>query len=196
MGDGDDGIVVSIFDVRELFIPVISEVVDDHCQHLGHRMVHTFHPTVAVWVVGAGGNFSNPEKLIYGVRKLGAELEAVVREDAARAPPERNIPVDENVSRALSGELCRSDGVHVGSAAETISEKQDVGISSRRHRERAEKVDADGDAGSFSQEQCDGGPPDRLPRRFPCLALQAVSLSPPGADAPTDPPVEETFEHT
>ena len=57
-------------------------------------------------------------------------MEAVVREDAARAPPERNIRVDENVSRALSGELCRCDGVHVGSAAETMSEKQDVGISS------------------------------------------------------------------
>ena len=49
------------------------------------RVVYTFHPTVAVWVVGAGGNFVNPEKLINGMRKLVAELEAVVREDAARA---------------------------------------------------------------------------------------------------------------
>ena len=68
-----------------LFIPVVLELVDDHCQHLGHRVVYTFHPTVAVWVVGAGGNFVNPEKLINGMRKLVAELEAVVREDAARA---------------------------------------------------------------------------------------------------------------
>ena len=106
---------------------------------------------------------SNPEKLVNGVRELGAELEAVAREDAARAPQEGSVPVDDNVSRALSGELCRCDGVHVGSAAETISEKQNVGISSRRHRERAEMVDADGDGGSFRQGQRDGGPPDCLP---------------------------------
>ena len=83
------------------------------------------------------------------MRKLGAEFDAVVPKGAARAPPERNIPVDENVSRALSGELCRCKGVHVGSAAETIREKQDVGIPSRRHREKTEIVDADGDAGTF-----------------------------------------------
>ena len=181
--------------MRELFIPVVLELVDDHCQHLCHRVIYTFHLTVAVWVVGAGGNLSNPEKLIYGVRKLGAELEAVIREDAARTTPEGNIPVDENVGRALIGERCRSNGVHVGSAAETISESQDVGISPRRHWERAEIVNADGDAGPFWEGQRDDGPPDRLPRRFPCSALQAVTKPPPGADAHTDPPVE-TFEQT
>ena len=100
-------------------------------------------------MVGAGinSNFPNLEKLINGLRKLGEELDTVVRENAARASPEGSIPVGENGSRALSGELCRCDGVHVGSVAETLSEKQDVGISSRRHRERAEVVDADGDAG-------------------------------------------------
>ena len=97
---------------------------------LNHRVAYTFYPTVAFRVVGAGGNFSNTERLIYGVRTLGSELEAVVREDTARASQARNLPVDKNVSRAFSGELCRSDGVHVGSAAETIIEMQDVGISS------------------------------------------------------------------
>ena len=61
---GADGIVVRKFDTRELFIAVVSELVDDHCQLLGYRVVYTFHPTVAVWVVGAGRDFSNPEKLI------------------------------------------------------------------------------------------------------------------------------------
>ena len=75
---GVDEIVVCKFEMRELFIPVVLELVDDHCQHLGHRVVYTFHPTVAVWVVGAGDNFSNPEKPIYGVRKLEAEREAAV----------------------------------------------------------------------------------------------------------------------
>ena len=55
------------------------------------------------------------------MQKLEAELEVIVRENAVRAPPERNIPVDENVSRALSDEFCHWGGVHIGSADETIS---------------------------------------------------------------------------
>ena len=74
--------------MRELFIPVVWELVDNQCQHLGQRVIYTCHPTVAVWMVQAGGNFPNPYKLTNGVRKLEAELEAVVREDAARESPE------------------------------------------------------------------------------------------------------------
>ena len=70
---GADGIVLRKFDMKELFIPVVLEIVDGHCQHLGHRVVYTFGPIVAVWVVGPGGNFPNSDKLINGVRKLGAE---------------------------------------------------------------------------------------------------------------------------
>ena len=86
---GTDQIAVHEFDMRELFISVGLELVDDHCQHLGHRLVDTFHPTVVVCVIGAGGIVLNPEKTIYFVQKLGAELEAVVREDAARVPPRK-----------------------------------------------------------------------------------------------------------
>ena len=112
-------------------------------------MVYTFPPTVAVGVVGAGGNFSDLQNPIDGVRKLGAELEAVVREDAARVSPGTKLPVDGNVSGALSGKLSHCDCEHVISVAETISEKQDVGITSRSYREKAELVDADGSAGPF-----------------------------------------------
>ena len=161
--------------MRELFVSVGLEIFDDHCQYMGHGVVYTLLPTVEVGMVGAGGNFSNPEVLIYGVRKPGTELETVVRVDAGRALPEMNIPVDENVSRALGGERCRTDGLDVDSAAEPISEQQAVGISSRRHRQGGDIVDGDGDAGPFWQGQCDGGPPDRLSRRFPCLTLQAVA---------------------
>ena len=52
------------------------------------------------------------------------------------------------------------------SARRPISKKQGVGTTSSRHRERAEVVDADGDAGPSWQGRRDGGPPDRLPRRF------------------------------
>ena len=108
------------------------------------------------------------------VRKFGAELEAIAREDGARASPEGNAPVDDNVSRALSGELSRCDGEHVGSAAETTSKNKKVGIISRRYRERAEVVDTDGDARPFWQGHRDGGPPDCLPRCFPGLTPLAA----------------------
>ena len=55
--------------------------------------------TLPLPVVGACGNFANPEELVNGVRELEAELEVIVREGVARAPPEGNMPVDENVSR-------------------------------------------------------------------------------------------------
>lgn len=51
------------------FIPVGFELVDDYRQHLGHRVAYAFHLTVAVWMVGAGGNFPNPEKPIDSVRE-------------------------------------------------------------------------------------------------------------------------------
>ena len=66
--------------------------------------------------------------------KLRAKLEAVVREYAPRASPEGNIPVDENVSRALGCKFGGSDGEHVGSAAETTGEEQYAGVTSRRYR--------------------------------------------------------------
>ena len=56
--------------VRELLIPVILELVDHHCQHLSHRVIHTLHSTIAIWVVGADGNFPNPKKLVDRFRKL------------------------------------------------------------------------------------------------------------------------------
>ena len=59
--------VVFKFGVRELLIPVI---VDHHRQQLGHRVIKMIHTTIAIWVVGAGGNFRNPKKLVDGLRKL------------------------------------------------------------------------------------------------------------------------------
>ena len=64
--------------MRELLIPVILELVDHHCQHLGHRVIHTLHPIIVIPVVRAGGNFLTAKKRVDGMRKLRAKLEAVV----------------------------------------------------------------------------------------------------------------------
>ena len=95
-----------------------------------------------------------------------------------RGHPQRGIPgipVDENVNRALGCIFGGSDSVHVGSAAETIAEEQDEGVTSRRDRVGAEVLDADGTAGPLGQGHRDDGPTDRQPRVFPCLKLQAVA---------------------
>ena len=157
------------------------ELVDDNCQHLRYRVAYTFHTTVTVMAVGAGGNLSNSETSVNGVRELVAELEAVV--DAARAPPEGNRPVDENLSRSHSGELYRCDGIDVCSVADTISDKQDVGVSSRLHRKRVKIVDADGIVGPFWQGQRDGGHQTVCRDNFRAWDFKQLRNHPPNADA-------------
>ena len=60
--------------MREMEIPIVLPVVDDHGKHLSHSMVHTFSSTVAIGVVGARGNFSNAKELVEGIREFGSEL--------------------------------------------------------------------------------------------------------------------------
>ena len=62
---GTDRIVVSELYVRQLRIPFVLAFVDDHSQHLGHCVVNALHTTDAAWMVGAGGDFSNINELIY-----------------------------------------------------------------------------------------------------------------------------------
>ena len=53
-----------------------------------------------------------------------------------------------------------SDGVHVGSAAEAVSEEQDVGIASWGGGKRSKIVHADCDAWAGGQRYGDDGPAD------------------------------------
>ena len=78
--------------------------------------------------------------------EFGAELESVVGKEGNRASPERDVPVDQYVGRAGSGELSLSSSVHVGAPAETVGEEENVGVAPRCQRERTEVVDADEDA--------------------------------------------------
>ena len=130
---------------------MILELVNHHCQISGHRVIHTLHPAIVNYVVEASGNFSNAKKRVCRLRKPCAYLEAVGRECAALPSPEGSVPVDENVSRALGCKLGSCDRVHVGSAAETINEKQDVGVPSGRDRKGAEVIDAKANARLFGQ---------------------------------------------
>ena len=83
--------------------------------------------------------------------------------------------------RALRGELRGDDGKHIRPTTETVGEKQDAAVASRRGRKRTEIVDADGDAGTFRQRHGGDRPSDSQPWGFPRMAIQIVAKPPPGA---------------
>ena len=60
--------------------------------------------------------------------------------------------VDQNVGRALDGELGGSNGKQIDPTTETVGDEQDVDVASRRDRKRAEVVDTDGDARTLPGE--------------------------------------------
>ena len=107
---GADRIVAGELHVWQLRIPIVLAFVDDHSQHLGHCVVNALHTTVTACMVGAGGDISNTKQLIYDVGTPGAELEAVVREDARWTPPKGDALVDKDVGRAFSCKFSGGDG--------------------------------------------------------------------------------------
>ena len=177
---GDDQIVVGELHGRQLHSPIVLAFVDELSQHLGHCVVNALHTTVTAWMVGAGGDVSKTKKLIYCVPKIGAELEAVVREDATWVPPKGNVPVDKDVDRAFSCKFGGGDGEHVRTTSETVDEEQNIGVTPGRDRQWP-KISHD-------------GPTNRQTRRLPRLALQAMAQPPAGVHADPYPPIE-TLEY-
>ena len=86
-GGGTDKIIVSKFHVWQMGIPIILPLADDHSEHLSHGMIYALDAVVAVRMIGTCPNFSRAEELVHSVRQLGAELEAVVRENTNGASP-------------------------------------------------------------------------------------------------------------
>ena len=68
--------------------------------------------------------------------------------------PIGNVSLDQDVCRALSGELCRSDGEHIGSTTETVGDQPDVDIAPRRDRKKVKVVETDGDARNSGRSIC------------------------------------------
>lgn len=117
---GPDGIVVRKVGMRDLFIPVDSEVVGHHCQYLGHRVFYTFHPTITVWEVGAGDSVRNPQP-INRVRTLERNWSRLSGKMLG-GHPQRGTYLFMTML-AVPPALSRCDFEHVESAAETISQK-------------------------------------------------------------------------
>ena len=108
-----DGIVINEFDVGQMQVPIVLSLVDDHSQHLGHSVIYQLNAPVTVGMIEACSKLVHVQQLIYSLQKLGAELQSVVREYAARAPPQGDVLVHQDIVWTLRGELSGSDGEHV-----------------------------------------------------------------------------------
>ena len=60
-----DGTVVSVLDVRQMQVPIVFSVVDDHNQHLGYSVVHSLNDSVTVGMIGACSKSAYAQQLIY-----------------------------------------------------------------------------------------------------------------------------------
>ena len=95
-------------------VPIVLSLVDDHSQHLGHSVVYPLNAPVTVGMIGACRKLVHAQQLIHSLRNLGAELQSVVREYGARAPPQGDVLVHQDIGYTLRGELSGSDGERVG----------------------------------------------------------------------------------
>ena len=75
---GADRVIVGVFNVREVYIPVILVFVAGHGQHLRHGVVYAFDAPVTTRVVGACREFVYTKEFVDDCRKLRTELKAVV----------------------------------------------------------------------------------------------------------------------
>ena len=59
-----DGVVVSEFDVRQIQVPIVLSLVDDHSQYLGHRVVHPLNAPVTVGMIRACSKLAHSQQQI------------------------------------------------------------------------------------------------------------------------------------
>ena len=86
-----DGVVVGVFDMKKVDVPVVLMFATNHGEHLCHCMVNAFDAAVTARVVGAGREFANAKKLIYGSCQLGTELRSIVGQEGGRESPDRDV---------------------------------------------------------------------------------------------------------
>ena len=62
-----DVIVVSELDLRKMRVPIVLSLVDDHCQHLGHSVVHTLNALVTIGTTGGRSLLAHAQQLMYSL---------------------------------------------------------------------------------------------------------------------------------
>ena len=71
-------VILGVFDVGEVYIPVILVFVTNHGYYFCHGVVDTFAAAVTTRGVGACREFLYTEKFVNSCRRLGADLEFIV----------------------------------------------------------------------------------------------------------------------
>ena len=116
-------------------------------------MVHALDAAVDIRMIGAWRCFPHALELVDSVTQLGAELEAVVGVETNGASPKTDVRVHQDVSSAFGCKFGSGNGIHVSAPAETVSEKEAIGVFFWRNREGAGIIDADRDVRAGGQRE-------------------------------------------
>ena len=103
----------------------------NHGEHQGHGVVDAFDAAAGAGVVGACGEIVDAEALIEGARESRADLNTVIGKESNGASPKGDVAIDEDIDRTGCGELSLGSGVHISAVADTVGEKEDVGVAPR-----------------------------------------------------------------
>ena len=132
--------------MRQEGIPVLLLFVAAHGQHQNHGVVDSLYAAIGARVVRAGVDLVNVKSFVEGKGELRGKLYVVAGGEHEGERSKRYVLVDEDIGGAAGGELGCSHCVHVGTAAEVVGAEKDVGVVAWCKAQRAEVVDAGGDA--------------------------------------------------
>ena len=133
--------------MRQERIPVLLLLLVAHGQHPGRGVVDKPCAAIGAWVLRARVDFVDAKALVCrGVGELGGKVKAVVGDERDGGHPKRYVLVDEDVGVAGGGELACCHRVNISTAAKAVGEEKNLGVAAWCKGQRAEEVDADGDA--------------------------------------------------
>ena len=126
-------------------VSIVLSLVDYHSQLLGNNVVYPLNAPVTGGMIGACSTFVHAQQLIYSLRKLGVELQPVVREYGARAPPQGDVLVQQGILDLPSTVNSAAVAGIMSARHLAIGEKQNVDVASWCDRKGAKVVNIDGD---------------------------------------------------
>ena len=135
-----DGVVVVHLDKGQMQIPVSLALVG-HCgEHLCHRMIHAFGPTVSGRVVGTSKNTMGAQETSDRGRKFAGKMRAVIGQQTFGDTPLRDVCVHENVGSSFCTIVSLRNSMHNSVSTEPIRKQQNVLVTTISEGQRAKVV--------------------------------------------------------
>ena len=91
-------------------------------------MVDPLDAAVGAGVVGAGVDLADANAVVDDGRQLRGELLTIVGEERHRAPPERDVLVEQDAGSSGGREVFCRGSERVGPAAETVGKETDMHV--------------------------------------------------------------------